>query len=273
MQIGKQKENGNFVKILKSIIISLSLYSKIPMPRIEWDEDSAEHAISFLPLTGIVIGGLSYLFMKFGIAYQLPAVFVTLILTVIPLLVTGGFHVDGFMDVQDALHSYQSKEKKLEIMKEPHSGAFACISAGAALLIWTGFLYLLVQKCLEAQAPGLMMIYCLSFVLVRALCGITCISLPKAKKDGMLNMEIKRSEKLDVFFLGFQAFVALGAMMLISRYAGIMTGGATVLFTFWYRELCKRNFGGVTGDTAGFFVVICETLLVGMLGAISLTNM
>ena len=261
------------MKILKSIIISLSLYSKIPMPHFEWDEDSTEHAISFLPLTGLIIGAVSYLFSRLTMDYQLPTAFVTLMLTAIPLLITGGFHVDGFMDVQDALHSYQPKEKKLEIMKDPHIGAFAVISAGTALLIWTGFLYLLISESFVRQDLTLVLIYCLCFILVRALCGITCISFPKAKKDGMLNMEIKSSQKGDVFFLALEAFLALGAMMMISRYGGIVAGGATVLFTFWYRELCKRNFGGVTGDTAGFYVVLSETMLVVLLGAMSFTNL
>ncbi|WP_034446914.1 adenosylcobinamide-GDP ribazoletransferase [Butyrivibrio sp. AE2032] len=250
------------MSIIKSIIISLSLYSKIPMPRTQWDEDSFEHAISFLPLTGLIIGAVSYAFTRLAMNYQLPVPFVTLILTAIPLIITGGFHVDGFMDVQDAIHSYQSKEKKLEIMKDPHIGAFAVISAGIALLIWTGFLYLVLARSFETQDLTIPTAYCLSFVLVRALCGITCISFPKAKEDGMLNKETKSSQKGDVMFLALEAFLALGAMMLISRFVGIVSGVVLVLFTFWYREACKRNFGGVTGDTAGFFVVTGETLMV-----------
>jgi adenosylcobinamide-GDP ribazoletransferase len=260
------------VKIIKSIIISLSLYSKIPMPHFEWDEDSTQHAISFLPLVGLIIGGVSFLFITLTMSYQLPAMFITLMLTVIPLLITGGFHVDGFMDVQDALHSYQPKERKLEIMKDPHIGAFAVISAGTLLLIWTGFLYLLVDQSLASADMTLLEIYFLSFIFVRALCGITSISFPKAKQDGMLNMETKSSKKGDIIFLALEAFLSLGAMMLISRVSGITLGVATVLFTCCYRELCKRNFGGVTGDTAGFFVVMGETLLVGLLGVLSFIN-
>ena len=45
----------------------------------------------------------------------------------IPLMISGGFHVDGYMDTMDAFHSYQSREKKLEILKDSHIGAFAAI--------------------------------------------------------------------------------------------------------------------------------------------------
>lgn len=254
------------MNILKSIIISLSLYSKIPMPTFEWDEDSTRHAISFLPLTGLIIGGISVLFAWGAMRWALPVFFVTLILTAIPLIITGGFHADGFMDVQDALHSYQPKEKKLEIMKDPHIGAFAVISAGTVLLIWTGFLYLLVRKCLEGQDLRLMLIYGLAFVLIRALCGITSISFPKAKKDGMLNMETGRSNRGDLIFLVLETLFSLGAMVAVNPVAGSIEVVAALLFTLWYRSLCKKNFGGVTGDTAGFFVVMGETFLVVVLG-------
>lgn len=41
-----------------------------------------------------------------------------------PLLVTGGIHIDGFSDTMDALSSHAERQKKLEIMDDPHIGAF-----------------------------------------------------------------------------------------------------------------------------------------------------
>lgn len=45
----------------------------------------------------------------------------------IPLMISGGFHVDGYMDTMDAFHSYQSREKKAGDFKDSHIGAFAAI--------------------------------------------------------------------------------------------------------------------------------------------------
>ena len=50
-------------------------------------------------------------------------------MTALPVLVSGGIHTDGFIDTVDALSSYGDKEKKLEILKDPHTGAFAIIGA------------------------------------------------------------------------------------------------------------------------------------------------
>ncbi|WP_026670591.1 adenosylcobinamide-GDP ribazoletransferase [Butyrivibrio sp. AE3006] len=249
------------MKIIKSIIISFSLYSKIPMPIFEWDEENMKHAISFLPFVGAVIGGLSYLLIYVGVRLSLPVMVMTLLLTALPLIVTGGFHVDGFMDVQDALHSYQPKEKKLEIMKDPHIGAFAVISVGTLLLIWLAALYLLLGSAMVKEDFSLVYIYMASYFLIRALCGITSIVFRNAKKDGMLNMETGKSSSGDVIFLSIQAVLAIAFMVYQNLLAGVVCAAAGCLFCLWYKKLCDKQFGGVSGDTAGFFVVMGEAFL------------
>ena len=58
----------------------------------------------------------------------------------IPVLVTGGIHLDGFLDTSDAL-SWQVTERRFEILKDPHTGAFVIIACCsyflAAFGIWT----------------------------------------------------------------------------------------------------------------------------------------
>lgn len=53
----------------------------------------------------------------------------------LPILVTGGIHMDGFMDTSDALASWQSPEKRLEILKDSHVGAFAVLGCAGYLLL------------------------------------------------------------------------------------------------------------------------------------------
>ena len=124
------------MRIIKNIIVAFSLYSRIPMPIFEWKEEDMKHNIIFLPWIGAVIGGICLgLNVLFG-HIKIPFVCELAVFSVVPLLITGGFHVDGFMDVQDALKSYKSKEEKLEILKDPHIGAFAVIRLVIYGLIW-----------------------------------------------------------------------------------------------------------------------------------------
>ena len=45
---------------MKSIIIAFAMYSKIPMPHVEWDKRSLSWALCAFPLVGVVIGGALY---------------------------------------------------------------------------------------------------------------------------------------------------------------------------------------------------------------------
>ena len=73
-------------------------------------------------------------------------------------------------------------------------------------------------------------IVCAGFVLARALSGIAVVSFPAAKEDGLLYL-----------------------------FVTVLT--AAGVFAYYYYR-CKKELGGITGDTAGYFVVLCEGCMV-----------
>ena len=80
----------------------------------------------------------------------------------LPLLITGGIHMDGFMDTVDALASHQSRERKLEILKDSACGAFAVLYCGVYLLLSFALYY-------EGYAAGWIYAFAPAFVLSRCL--------------------------------------------------------------------------------------------------------
>ena len=83
------------------------MYSKIPMPRFVWKSEDMKYHLCFFPWIGALIGVLEVVWYQISCSWQTS--FLSLcVMAAIPLLVTGGFHVDGFLDTCDALHSYQS---------------------------------------------------------------------------------------------------------------------------------------------------------------------
>ena len=98
--------------------VSFSLYSRIPMPRLSYAEDDMEHSLIWFPMVGVVIGALVCLVNIPDFMKEVPAAVRILLSLLIPIVVTGGFHIDGFMDTEDALRSYAPVEKKLEILKD-----------------------------------------------------------------------------------------------------------------------------------------------------------
>lgn len=109
--------------MMKAILIAFSTYSKIPMPHFKWDPKALQYSMCAFPLVGAVIGAGEFaIWYLFGFLLQWSEVFTAALLTIFPILITGGIHMDGFLDTVDAKSSYKSKEEKLQILKDPHTG-------------------------------------------------------------------------------------------------------------------------------------------------------
>ena len=258
------------MKVIKSIVIAFSLYSRIPMPHFDWEEDEYKLAITFLPLVGAVIGALSFLAFHLCIRFNIPLIATIAVMTLLPLVITGGFHVDGFMDVQDARNSFQSKERRLEIMKDPHIGAFAVISLAVYGIFWLFAMDIFLESTVAMENTNPMILYCCSFYIVRAFCSLSCVEFEKARKDGMLNRETAGNESVNKAIIYFFIMAGLIACMLADVVAAGLLVIGILCFSYYYKFSTKKLFGGVTGDTAGFFVTVGELVNLLILAAYSL---
>ena len=241
---------------IKSFFIAFSIYSKIPMPQFEWKEEDMKYTLCFFPWVGAVIGVLVYGWSIICKRYQIGDLCYTCIGTAIPLLITGGFHVDGFMDTMDGFHSYQPKERKLEILKDAHIGAFSVIMLGTYGLLYLGaFSRITDSTILSIVAAG--------FYFARVLSGIGVVSFPKAKKEGMLYLFADSAQKRIVKgTLILQGILCMAFMLWRSVLWGSSILLAALLSFAYYYYRTKKELGGITGDTAGFFIVVCETSMV-----------
>lgn len=211
-----------------------------------------KYVFCFFPWVGAMIGGCLFAWLHLCGRCQVGSLCRTMIGAAIPLFLTGGFHVDGFMDTMDALHSYQSRESKLEILKDSHIGAFAVI-----MLAVYGMVYLGAFS--EIKTEELQRIVCGGFFLSRCLCGISAVSFPLAKKEGMLFVFADRAHKGVVkASLYLQGVFCIGLMLYWHFAAGLLTAGCAIVSLIYYFYRSRKEFGGVTGDTAGCFVVLCE---------------
>ena len=244
------------MRIIKSCIVAFSMYSKIPMPQFEWKEEDMHYMLCFFPWVGAVIGVCVYLWSMLCAALGIGRICYVLVAVAIPILVTGGFHVDGFMDTMDALHSYQSRERKLEILKDSHIGAFAVIMLAACGLIYAGAF----SEIYDTKA---LLIVCIGFALARCLSGIGVVTLPSARGDGMLFEAASHAQgRIVKSALYAQGVICMAGMLWISWKIGIAVVAAAFVSYYYYEYRSKKEFGGITGDTAGYFVVICETAMV-----------
>jgi adenosylcobinamide-GDP ribazoletransferase len=155
------------------------------------------------------------------------------------------------MDTMDALHSWQPKERRLEILKDPHTGAFAVISFGiylvALLAIWS--------EITEKQIPVL----AVSFVLSRTLSGLSVTTFPCAKDSGLAaTFSTHADKKRARWILAAEAAAAAAAMLVLNPLYGSLAVAAALCVFGGYYQMSKQHFGGITGDLAGWFLVLAE---------------
>lgn len=245
------------MKIIKHFLAAVSLYTKIPAPHFKLKDGDGDNAIMFLPLMGALIGAADFLLLKVLAKLPVNVNFRAAIAVGIPLIITGGFHVDGFMDTIDAIKSYRSKEEKLEILKDPHVGAFAVISFATALIFMICGTGLVMHLETVGKTP-LFILLCGSFVISRAMAALTSLVMKKAKDEGMLYQETQDKGTGVAVFVMVQLIAVAAFMAYINPlYTGVILL-AYAVFTVFYVLMTKKNFGGVTGDTAGYYVTMGE---------------
>ena len=198
--------------MLTSFFMAFSLYSRIPVPQTEWNEKSMRWCICFLPAVGAAIGAAQGLLYWLLAHLSVGAVFRGAALTALPVLLSGGIHLDGFLDTCDAIHSYGTREKRLEILKDPHVGAFAVIGG----LVW---FTLQLGVWSEAQNRTIVPL-CITFALSRSLSAFSALVFPKAKKDGMLRQETDPAAKSSAAAM---AAVSLGLGIGIGFFVSFFT--------------------------------------------------
>ena len=132
--------------------------------------------------------------------------------------------MDGFLDTTDARRSFLPKEKKLEILKDPRAGAFAVIGCGTYLLFYAALFSELDQRSV--------LLFSGAFLTERALSGMSVVSFPMAKKDGLAasfsQAALKRTVRLVMALYlaaGAAYFLAMGKVL----FGSILPGWLCIL--------------------------------------------
>ena len=236
--------------VIGNIIAAFATFSRIPMPHIEYHERNTNYSLCFFPLVGAVVGALMLLVHALCGLLAVGAVLRAALLLAVPVLVTGGIHLDGYCDTVDALSSFAPREKKLQILKDPNAGAFAVIYCGLWYLLYFGALTEL-DTAFFVILPG--------FVLSRAMSALAVVNFRSAREDGMGAHEKKSASRTAVNIM-MPVFIVLSVALMVwlNPICGAAGAAAAGLAFLYYRIKSYRIFGGFTGDIAGWFLQISE---------------
>jgi adenosylcobinamide-GDP ribazoletransferase len=237
--------------LLKNIAFTIGTFSRIPMSPVIYKKANTKYTYLLLPFLGLLIGALYYLGIHILQLKIDEPILLAILLIVLNLVITGGIHFDGFLDSVDAFKSYQSKERKLIIIKDARIGAFALIHftilmglnicANYYLIKDNHFLYLLIIPCLSRT---------ILLLLIR--------KMSIAPNDMLAELLDPVFDKYYVLIV----FIALFLVLLISpNIITIILVLIALLYALFYQFSLKRHFDHLSGDLCGYYIVTCELLL------------
>ena len=231
-----------------------SMFCAIPSPGNIWDEKARDKMLLFLPLVGLEMGAIWAVLAWLCNFLQLPVLVKGLILAVFPYLVAGFIHLDGYMDVTDAVKSCRSLERRREILKDSHVGAFAVI--GIVLLM-------LAQFACMASVPEEAAWWILLFVPAVSRCGSSlAVTVLKPMNTSQYADQKKPKSHVAVLAAMMALFVA-GGFLLCGKYGFVLLGclagyGAALRKAY-------KSLDGMNGDISGYALTLGELCAVAVL--------
>lgn len=248
---------------IHALQIAISMYSIFPVKCSAWTKENLRHAMLFFPLVGILCGfGLSIVWL-ICCCLRVSAVLFGVLGVLSLVLITGGIHLDGFCDTVDALYSRRPMAEKLRILKDPNCGPFAVFGVVLVLLVQFGA-FVELYRIQNAEILGL----CTGvFFSSRCFSGVSITRFSIAPTSSLAKTFGENAGKHVSVGLLVLAFLAAVVLLFFWDWLALVLL-AILAVTFWgYYRMQKKQFGGLTGDLAGFFLVLCET---GMLLAAAL---
>lgn len=137
------------MKYLRGFLMAWGCFCWIPCPYKKWNEDDRTAMVAMLPLLGTCLGLITAAVLWAGSALGAVPLLVGAIVTAAYFVMTGFIHLDGFMDVADAvMPRHPRMEERVRILKDPHTGSFAAISMALMLLVFAASAAALCQHLL-----------------------------------------------------------------------------------------------------------------------------
>jgi len=229
-----------------------SMFCAIPAPQ-AWDEKAKDKMLLFLPIVGLEIGALWAALAWLCRLLNLPALVAGLVLCAYPFLITGFIHLDGYMDVTDAVKSWRDLERRREILKDSHVGSFAVI--GIALLMLAQFAFF---SSAPAEANSLILI----FIPAVSRCGSSlAVTGLKPMSTSQYADQKKPKSHIVAWSIMLCIFLAAG-FLLCGKYGfalvGCLAGYGLALLRAY------RSLDGMNGDISGFALTVSELCAVAV---------
>ena len=230
---------------MSALLAALSFLTLFPARRpADVPQSAISNSRAWFPLVGLFLG-LALVGIEWGARLVFPVYLTAALLTAFLIIITRGLHLDGFMDTCDGLFGGQTPERRREIMRDSHVGAFAVVGVLGLLILKYGALLSL----LSLNVPGKEWVLLLFPVFSRWTMVLLLRIFPYSRARGLGAS----------FHLGNNGIATIAAAIMATA-AAILLGGAggavilvgvSLLALLLGQGMAKMLGGGLTGDTYG----------------------
>lgn len=235
---------------MKSFLFALYQLTRLPLPAVPFDEKACGRSAIFFPAVGCFLGTVLAV-LAWASTLIFPVQVRSALLVAGMVVLTGGIHLDGFMDSIDGLFSGRPGERKLEIMRDSKVGAFGAIGVVCLLLFkYTLFLGMPVETLVKILpvVPA----------LSRWGMSLAITVFPYAREEGL--------GKIYASYTGIKELV--GATTVAAAIGGTVLGikgicliALSGLVTYLVGKKITGELGGLTGDIYGLINELLEVIL------------
>ncbi|ALS27673.1 cobalamin 5'-phosphate synthase [Paenibacillus sp. 32O-W] len=239
----------------QSFAAAIQFLTRVPVPwQVPFERPVLARSVIYFPAAGWLIGVLLTAcadLLRIGVP-PLPGAVILLGLWV---ALSGGLHLDGWMDTADGVFSGRSRERMLDIMKDSRVGAMGVIAAVLLLLFkFAALAELVASPAWRTAVPALIAVPALS----RLWMGAAIAGWPSARpNEGLAAYFADAGRRHSAGAL----IVAAALLLPVFRLTGwplsdallfLLAAAATGALVSWLLAgwLCRR-LGGLTGDTYG----------------------
>ena len=247
-------------KLLKAFCMSFSMFCAIPTPFSHvWEDSVRSLMLVVFPFVGTIIGSIWALSAFLLNKINCPQMFAAAVLALLPYLLTGGIHLDGYMDCCDAIFSRRPLEKKREILKDSHVGSFAVIALA------TLFMFSFAAFASRNGEAWMLILIC---TISRACSAIGVSTLrPMGHSEYAGNFQ-KGISQANIIALCAILIITVAIASYLFSLDGFIISVATILGYVFATAYAFKNLDGFSGDVTGFGHTIAE-----LCGVIVLTLM
>ena len=275
---------------LEPLRAAVGFLTVLPIGRsISPSQHSGQRAVSnsraFFPFVGLLLG-LVLVVVEFVAALVFPVYLMAGVLLVVMVIATRGLHLDGLMDVCDSLFGGYTKERRLEIMKDPHVGAFGVVAGSMLILLkfaallslldprfitgggWVGYSDIAVLRELAfSSQPGKVLALLLFPTLSRWAMVVCLGAFPYVRQQGLGSPFHQGNAKIATVAA---TLTALAASLVLGGFGGLGLFSGVTLLALAAGWIMTRAFGGLTGDSYGAVNELSEVAVLA--GAVALAH-